>query len=337
MGNSLFYFVLLIKLVALSSFVNAASISGHLFDDQNKGIGNIPVDLLDENGSLLEQRNTKSDGSYSFSVDKGIFLIRPPQNSTYYPSDGVKSERQIEIINASQSATSVDFTTNKNIPFVKLLFPRTGDKLKGDFGFFGTAFKTPNCNDCADIEYLELRVVDTGNKAVFASKMLSNDDRLALSQVVWGNVSNDGLALNQKWEELLKNIPDNQYIKFQIAARNTAGKWGLSNIVYIARASTTATASISYPEGFAPPTLAPKNNITLTGKVEGDEAQAHSWYAFESGVSSDVNLQTSEFDARASKQATMVKNFPIEDVYPVGYAALDSKGNTLVNIKQITT
>lgn len=139
--------------VSFNISVNAASISGHLFDEQNKGIGNETIDLLDQNGTLLEQHNTKSDGSYSFSVDKGAFLIRPPQNSTYYPFDGTKSERLIEITNTSQNASSVDFTTNKNIPSVKLLFPRTGDKLKGDFGFFGTAFKSPNCSDCPDIEH----------------------------------------------------------------------------------------------------------------------------------------------------------------------------------------
>lgn len=317
--------------VSFNISVNAASISGRLFDEQSKGIGNETIDLLDQNGTLLEQHNTKSDGSYSFSVDKGTFLIRPPQNSTYYPSDGTKSERLIEITNASQNASSVDFTTNKNIPSVKLLFPRTGDKLKGDFGFFGTAFKSPNCSDCPDIEHLELRV---NGKATFVAKMLSKEDRLTLSQIVWGSLTNDGLILNKKWEELISDVG---YFSIQIAAKNTAGQWGLSNIVYISKANTTATANIVYPDGFSPPVLAPKNNITLTGKVEGEDAQSHSWYVFESGAVNDINLQNNEFDTKASNQSTITKNFPIEDVYPVGYTALDSKGNTLVSIKQITT
>ncbi|MBF0103063.1 MAG: carboxypeptidase regulatory-like domain-containing protein, partial [Desulfobacterales bacterium] len=320
------------QLYTESTTSTTLTISGKVTDANGNGISGETVTM---SGDATDSKTTDASGNYSFSgLNPGYYKIYPPEDGTYYSyyiNDNTKvlhCHRYVEIVNGSQSVTEVNFTKNISLPFVKLLFPRSGDKLSGDFGIFGTAFRQFDCTTCASIDALQILI--NGSPMFYGTLLGSSSDRFALSQVIWRDSSNTPVSI--KWEDFLTA---GQYVTFQVAARNTNGVWGYSEKISIAGASTTSTVSI-VKQDFDSPLVPSSTPRTLSYETSTTVTNPR-WYTFKMDYPDDPTTRL-EYDSRESTETTLNNQiYSIEDVYPVCIAAVDASGNTLVDIENIVT
>ncbi len=299
-------------------------ISGQVFDAEGNPIEGLEMTLSgDASGTDI----TDSNGYFHFDIAQaGSYVIQPPQDGSYYPQNesGV-SAREIDITDTGYGVVDVNFTTSSEMPSVKVLFPRSGDKLSGDFAIFGTAFVHSICTseDCR-IDTLDL-IVD--GVILYRGTLLGGrSQRFALSQVVWRDFSGEPVEL--QWSDLLVS---GSATTLQIAAHNSSGGvtagWGISNSVTVSLAQTSAYAKITFPQDFSPPVAAPQSNITLNAQLNGATASSKAWYMFrnENGI---------EWDGK-STSSPITENYPSEDIYPVACAIQDTNGNTMVDVELV--
>ncbi len=302
-----------------------SGLSGKISDNTGLLLSGIQIILYSEAGNVLSETTTDENGSYHFNIENsGSYSIGVSEDENFYPKDSDENVIwEVEITDPNLTIEDIDFTQNSETPYVKIAFPRTGDKLKGDFGLFGTAFMAAGSDDDCKIDRLELRVND--GVTHIGTLLGGASDRIALSQVVWRDAAtNQPAAIT--WEALL---PDG-YSTLQVAARNGQEVWGVSNKITVSKAVTDATVSIALPDGMSLPAPAPKENIALTGMIEGAEAVSLAWYVFR-------NVDGIEWDTKAMGDAiyTDTANYPREDVYPVCLAVIDADGNTLVDVNHM--
>ncbi|MCB1766879.1 MAG: RHS repeat protein, partial [Candidatus Competibacteraceae bacterium] len=297
------------------------SISGWLADTQGNRLAGVTVNL---SGDATATTTTAFDGSYYFDVAQpGLYRVEPGAvpDGELYPKDAQgNTYREVEIIDPAKGVSNVSFTQNQRASFVKLLFPRAGDKLQGDFGLFGTAFRYTGCvteTDCPLIDGLLLSINGT---QIYSGTLLGGaSDRFALSQVVWRDMQ--GKPVNASWEQL---IPGSGDVSLQVGVHNREDGWGFSEAVIVSRANTTATAGIQ-PD-VTLPAVAP-TDVTLNSQITGATADRTAWFVFRR----DENGE--EFDARhPDETASIIESYPKEDVYPSGLAVVDNDGNTLVDV-----
>jgi len=308
------------------------SISGMLTDAQGFALSGVTVNLT---GDATDSTTTSADGSYFFDVAQpGLYRVEPetPPSGDLYPKDAQGSTyRQVELIDPAQGVRQVSFTQNAQAPYAKLLFPRAGDRLSGDFGLFGTAFRYSGCiTSCKPVQGLLLLI--NGQPVFYGTLLGGAADRLALSQVVWRDALNR--PVNLTWEQL---IPGSEPVSLQVAALNIDGKVARSEAVTVSRAGTAATVNIKAVDvsGDAPvdmtfPTPAPASEVELQREVTGANPARTAWFVFR-------EEDGEEFDARRDEEtASIVESYPSEDVYPVGLAVVDDAGNTLVDVLHAT-
>jgi len=128
----------------ISVIFSAPGITGRITDEQEEPVADVNLTLGGDGSGVT---TTGSDGAYHFDIGTpGMYTVTA--DGAYFPQNeaGI-AQREIEIIDSAYGATDVNFTAVSTAPNVKLLFPRTGDRLKGDFGIFGTAYKNEPCND----------------------------------------------------------------------------------------------------------------------------------------------------------------------------------------------
>jgi RHS repeat-associated protein len=306
-------------------------ISGKITDSNGSPISGVIITLFSENGQTLSTTPTDLNGMYQFNgIAPGYYEVRVPENAGYYPlHENGTSFRFVEIVDSEIGISEVNFTKDEFSPFVKLLFPRTGDKLKGDFGVFGTAFKG-ECSTCKEINRVEILLNE--NEKYYGNFYGSTSGRFSLSQIVWKDIANDQ-TIPQTWEEILTGTSG--YVPLQVRARNQDGVWGYSEKVNIAKADTAATVTISHHD-FQVPFPAGGASKTLGYQVSGATVSSASWYVFRRvTLPCDLqNAQNVEFDARTTGE-TISECYPLDDVYPVCVAVMDEAGNTLVDIENI--
>ncbi|MBF0103152.1 MAG: carboxypeptidase regulatory-like domain-containing protein, partial [Desulfobacterales bacterium] len=342
------------QLYTESTTSTTLAISGKVTDANGAGISGETVTL---SGAATDSKTTDANGAYQFTnLAGGIYKVTPPQIIDYYPhymKDGsIQCYREVQIMqNSSYGVSEVNFIkkgaseTEPTKPFVKLIFPRSGDKLKGDFGLMGTAFKSVDCETCPEIK--ELKLLANGSEVCYGSIEKTTSGRFALSQVVWRVTG--GAPVTAPWEQL---ISPGMPVTLQVQAINTNNEVGYSELITISTASTTASAVITHSEFTLPIPAVENTNRTLSYQPNGASSVSQTWYGFnydclnpatgnyDNKLCVDDPTAPSnrvEYDARFSTDASIHQQYPVEDVYPTLVATLDSEGNTLVDIEHILT
>ena len=330
--------------IPLSGFGGSmgGTISGRLTDADGAGISGVQVYLYPDISSIHTPAQaiagpvtTDSYGYYQFSsVAAGYYVVAPDQSGNLYypqftdPDDGTTSSfRQVELIDADVSIMETNFTTNQERPFIKILFPRSGDKLKGDFGIFGTAFRyIGNCSNCSNVEKLE--VLLDGIPVLQGTLLGAKSDRFALSQVIWRTSNGMPVSTNYSWQDLFQNLAEGQWVSLQVRATNANGTEDISQVSWIGRASAAAgDVAITLDAQQPLPARTTPHTVSFTAD---SSLENPSWYTYQWDNSNHV-----EFDQRTALTTTIPYTMDVEDVWPVAVALRDGNGNTVVDIEQI--
>jgi len=331
------YYVRCVRSGPYSSFdpflPTAGAIQGTVTDTSGQGVGGVTVQL---SGQTNATATTAADGSYSFSglSSSGLYVVKPPQDGTFYPYSGESpdyvAQRHIELIDTGSGVADANFiqaatpAPSDLPPFVKLLFPRSGDRLAGDFVVSGTAFRQRTCSDCAEVAQVLLAI--NGQVKYVADLNGGSSDRLALSQIKWLDAATNLPVGDVTWEQVL---PDSGQVTLQLAAVDTQGRRGLSQKIAVSRASTTASVAIQASFGTVDTPVPAKDgqSYTLTHNQSGGEAV---WFQFMMDFPHDL-MNKEEYDQRSAGNSLEIE-FPIEDVYPVCLAYKNASGDTLVDV-----
>ena len=310
--------------------ITESIITGFVTDSQGNGVSNVAIQL---SGSASKTTFTDEDGWYYFDqLSNGYYTISAPNTKSYFPyyeSNGqVYCDRKIELVSNHTHVSHVNFTTDQTKPFVKLIFPRSGDKLKGDFGLFGSVFKQKDCSTCKNIDGLLILVND--EVKFYATLFAGSSGQFSLSQIIWRDLNNQ--PVNITWEML---ISSDEPVSLQVAAINQDDIEGLSEKVIVEKGSKQAGKIRITTNNFKLPvpatTLSRRFDFQLQETVS---ALKPVWFSMNMEYPEKFP-DRGEYDQRESTSNTITKKFSVADVYPLGLVILDNNGNTLVDIEQV--
>ena len=108
------------------------------FTDNDRGISSVTLELLDENGNLLETTQTIGNGSYSFRVNSGSYIIREIDPSGYRSTNdsfGVNDNKIVVKLFDEENIVGNDFLDTIGASNQMLLCGqvRLDDDTNGDF------------------------------------------------------------------------------------------------------------------------------------------------------------------------------------------------------------
>ncbi len=310
-------------------------IEGYITNAAGKGIEGVTVTLSRTIGGPVEKYTyTDSNGYYSFKEispnSYGYYLIGAPANKTFYPyyeaRDNIYCYREVELVNNAKLATEVNFNQQKTSPFVKLLFPRSGDRLTGDFAVFGTVFTLNTYDAQHRIPLRKISLLIEDEEVLSYNMEEENVHRYSLSRIPWKRDQEEDLQ--PSWDDLLHNSNE---VKFQVKAENRRGEVGLSKAVYISRGHTNLEVTVSCKEDDPPPF---RINTLYTFDYQLNRALSFNqqvWYSHI--VERTQDNQRVEYDTRASTTRKYQKIFNSQEdySYPIALTINDTKGNTIVD------
>ena len=108
-----------LRIVSSPLYVQANSISGHVFDEQRNGIPDLQVELLNDVDSVIQRTKTDSSGLFAFRrLTTGVFQVRVQTYGTDYDSgqtQRVQLERtrafeQVDFVLKTRRSTSASAT-----------------------------------------------------------------------------------------------------------------------------------------------------------------------------------------------------------------------------------
>lgn len=319
--------------------IQQTTISGNIFSNGgvSRYFGSVNLTLKKQNANAVwetvESKATTS-GQYSFTVDgTGYYRVEASTSQALYPQDkeGV-TWRETDIINADHAATNLNFTIDQSLPTVKLIFPRVGDTLSGDFALFGTAFKALGCDSCDSIEAVVIFVND--EPIAIGSLFNGSADRLTLSEVLWRHYQTHApLGNTLSWSALgiSANTTSNLVVKACSSLQPLICTDSQTVPIRLA-AATNGNVDITWADSIEFPLAVPHSNVTFNGEINEFNPVQQLWFmAQETDAASPE--ERLPYDARYSGHG-IADEFMEEGVYPRAFVATDTTGITYVKSKR---